>query len=107
MCLDIYIYMLLHNDLMRDYVDLVMLRNITGSYGQPVIEVAYVEILFCSTEVVWELIAREEWLGCRYDASPMFDILESTPVWAQYILFFGFRDIKLICIMFLKYKYIL
>ena len=84
-----------------------MLRSTTGSYGQHVIEVAYGEILFHSTEVVWELIAREEWLGCRHDASPMFDILGSTPVWAQYILFFGFHDIKRICIMFLKSIYII
>ena len=48
--LDIYIYMLLHNDLMRGHVDLVMLRSTTGSYGRPVIEVAYGEILFHSTE---------------------------------------------------------
>ena len=40
------------------------------------------------------MIAREEWLGCRHDASPMFDILGSTPVWAQCILFSGFQVIK-------------
>ena len=40
-----------------------------------------------STEAVWEMIAREEWLGCRYDVSPMFDIPGSTPVWAHYIIF--------------------
>ena len=34
------------------------------------------------------MIAREEWLGCRHDASPMFDILGSTLVWVQCILFF-------------------
>ena len=39
------------------------------------------------------MVAREEWLGCRHDASPMFDIPESTPVWAQRI-FFGFQYIK-------------
>ena len=58
--LDMYIYILLHNDLMKDHVDLVMLRSTTGSYGRPVIEVTYEEILFHSTEAVWELIAREE-----------------------------------------------
>ena len=51
---------ILYNDLMRGHVDLVMLRSITGSYGRPVIEVAYEEILFHSTKAVWELIAREE-----------------------------------------------
>ena len=33
------------------------------------------------------MIAREEWLGYRHDASPMFDIPGSTPMWAQCILF--------------------
>ena len=46
-----------------------MLRSTTGSYGRPVIKVAYGEILFHSTEAVWELIAREEWLGCRHDVA--------------------------------------
>ena len=39
-------------------------------------------------------LAREEWLGCRHVASPMFDIPRSTPVWAPYILFSNFYDIK-------------
>ena len=43
---------ILHNDLMRGHVDLVMLRSTIGSYGQPVIEVVYEEILFHSTKVV-------------------------------------------------------
>ena len=38
--------MLLHNDLMRGHMDLVMLRSTTGSYGQPMLEVAYGETLF-------------------------------------------------------------
>ena len=80
-----------------------MLRSTTGSYGRPMIEVAYGKTLFHFIEVVWEMIAREEWLGCRHDASPMLDILGSTPVCAQYILLSGFqRYKKLICIMFLN-----
>ena len=73
---------------------IVMLRSTTGPYGQPMIEVAYEEILFHSTEVVWEIIVQEEWLGCRYDASLIFDIPGSTPVWAPYILFSNFHNIK-------------
>ena len=97
----IFYICILHNDLMRGHVDLMMLRSTTGSYGRPVIEVAYGEILFHSTEAVWELLAWEEWLGCRHDTSLMFDIPESTPVWVQYILFFSFYDIKIyIHIMF-------
>ena len=61
----------------------------------PVTEVAYGEIMIHSTEAIWELLAREEWLGCRHDSSPMVDILGSTPMWAQYIVFFGFHDIKI------------
>ena len=49
---------------------------------------------FHSTEAIWGMIAREEWLGCRHDASPMLDIPGLTPVWAQCILFSGFQDIK-------------
>ena len=64
-----------------------MLRSTTGPYGRLVIEVAYGETLFHSTEVVWEMKAREEWLECRHDTSPMLDTLESTPVWAPYIIF--------------------
>ena len=44
--LDVYIYMLLHNDLMRVHMDLVMLRSTTGPYGRPVIEVVYGEMIF-------------------------------------------------------------
>ena len=65
-----------------------------------VIESAYSETMIHSTETVWEMLAREEWLGCCHNASPMFDIPESTPMWAPYMIFFGFRDIKSICIMF-------
>ena len=50
--LDIYIYMLLHNDLIKGHVDLMMLRSATGSYGRPVLEVAYGETLFSLTEAV-------------------------------------------------------
>ena len=57
------------------------------------IEVAYGEMIFHSTEAVWEMVAWEEWLGCQHDASLMFDIPELTPVWAQCILFFGFFKI--------------
>ena len=46
------------------------------------------------TEAVWEMIAREEWLGCRHDASPMFGIPGSTPVWARYVLFSSFQKYK-------------
>ena len=67
---------------------MVILHSTMDPYGRPVIEVAYGEILFHSTETVWEMVAREELLGCRHDASPMFNIPRSTPVWAQYILFF-------------------
>ena len=59
---------------------MVMLRSITGSYGRPMIEVTYGETIFNFTETVWEMVAWEEWLECRHDASLMFDIPKSTPV---------------------------
>ena len=58
------------------------------------IEVAYGEMIFHSTEAELEMLVREEWLGCQHDASPMFDIPGSTPVWAPYI-FFDFQNIKI------------
>ena len=70
------------------------LRSITGSYGRSAIEVVYREILIHFTEIVWEILVQEEWLECRHDASPMFDILGSTPVWTQYIYFLDFKDTK-------------
>ena len=87
----IYIYMLLHNDLMRDHVDLVMLCSTTDSYGRLVIAVAYGEIL-----------AQNEWLGGRHDASPMFDIPGLTLVWATYMIFSSFHDVKIYMYYILK-----
>ena len=78
-----------------DFNLMVMLRSTMVSYGRPVTKVAYGEIIFHSTETVWEMVARKKWLGCRHDASPMFDIPRSTPVWAPYILFSDFQDIKI------------
>ena len=82
---------------------MVMLRSTIGSYGRLVIEVAYGETIFHSTKVVWDMVAREEWLWCRHDASPMFAIPGSTPVWAPYILFYDFHDIKTYIYYVLKY----
>ena len=76
-----------------------------GSYGRPVIEVVYGETLIHSTKAVWEILAREEWLGCRHDTSLMVDIPGSTPVWAPYMIFFGFHDIKSILLCFKIYMY--
>ena len=83
----------------------VMLRNTTGPYGRPVLEVAYGEFfVFHSTEAVWERIARKEWLGCRHDASSMFDIPGSTLVWAPYMLFSDFQDISIYIYMYIVFK---
>ena len=77
----LYMYMYRYNhDYVMDFYLMVMLRSTTGSYGRPVIEVAYGEMIFHSTKAVWEMIVREEWLRCRHDASLMFDIPGSTPV---------------------------
>ena len=66
------------------------------------IKAACGETMIHSTETIWEILAREKWLGCRYDESPMFDILGSTPVWAPYMIFFGFYDIKIYMYYVLK-----
>ena len=59
---------------------------------------------FHFTEVVWEMIAQEEWLGCRHVASPMLGIPRSTPVCAQlyYFLFFLLYNKTYV---FLKYEF--
>ena len=49
------------------------------------------------------MIAQEEWLGYRHDASPIFDILGSTLVWAQCIIFW-FLIYKNLCICILLSK---
>ena len=77
------------------------LHSTRGSYGRSVLEVAYERQLFHSTETIWEMLAWEEWLVCRHDASPMVDTPGSTPIWAQYMYFWLF-NIKSICIMFWK-----
>ena len=90
-----YIHLCMYDhDFDMDFHLMVMLRSTTGPYGWLLIEVAYGRWYFHSTEAVWEMIAREEWLGCRHDTSPMFDMPGSTLVWAPCILFFGFQDIK-------------
>ena len=87
-----YIMILWWWDVMRTWW---WLCSTTGSYGRLVIEVAYGETLIHSTKAVWKILARKEWLGCRHDTSPMFDISKSTLVWAQCIyIFFGFQTYK-------------
>ena len=74
----------------------------------PVIEIAYGETMIHFTKTIWEMLARKEWLGCRQDASPMFDIPRSTPVWAPYMIFSGFHDIKIyIYVLCFKNLYVL
>ena len=80
--------------MMRYHEDTVMLRSTTGSYGRPVIEVAYGETMISLHRGCLGDISSGRVLGCRHDASPMFDIPGSTPVWAQYLLFFYFQRYK-------------
>ena len=101
-------YIFFYMDMMRLSNLWWWLRSTTGSsYRWPVIEVAYGEIIFHSTEAVWETLAREEWLGCRHDTAPMVDIPRSTSVWAQYMIFFGFHDIKIYMYYVLKSIFII
>ena len=45
-----------------------------------VIDAANGETMIHSNEVVWEMLAQEEWLGCRHDTLPIVNILGLTPV---------------------------
>ena len=103
-CIFWYTWIYLYKyDYVMDFNLMVMLRSTTSPYGRPVIEVAYGETIFHSTEAVQEMVAREEWLGCRHDASPMSDIPGSTPVWAPYTFFwFSIYQNLYICITFSK-----
>ena len=76
-----------------------------ASMGWPVIEATYGETMIHSIKAVWEILAREEWLGCHHDASPMLDILRLTPLWAPCMIFSSFLDIKSMCIFFKIYMY--
>ena len=77
-----------------DFNLMVMLRSTTGLYGRPVIEVAYGEMIFSLHRGCMGDDSSRRVVGCWHDTSPMFDIPESTLVWAPYILFFDFQDIK-------------
>ena len=87
LCILIYTYIFKY-DYDMSFNLLMMLHSTTGPYERPVIDVVYGETIFYSTKAVWEMVARKEWLRYRHDASPMFDLPGSKPVWAPYILFF-------------------
>ena len=89
--------------LMGYHEDTVMVRSTTDSYGRSLLEAVYEERIIHSTEAIWQILARKEWLGCWHDTSPMVDILGSTLVWTQYMLFFDFKIWKVLCIMFWKF----
>ena len=57
--------------MMRCHKDTMMLCSTTSSYGRLVIETAYGETMIHFTKAVWEILAREKWLGYRHDASLM------------------------------------
>ena len=82
------------HDYVIDFYLMVMLRSTTGPYGRHVIEVAYGEMILSFHRGCMGDDNSRRVVGCRHDASPMFDIPGSTPMWAQCILFSGFEDIK-------------
>ena len=70
--------MILYDDEMWGHGDgYVVLR---ASMDGPVIDAAYGETMIHSIEAVWEMLVREEWLGCRHDTLLMVDIPRSTLV---------------------------
>ena len=101
MYIDIHIC-ILYDDFMRCHEDMVMLRNTTGSYGRPVLEVAYGETLFSLHQG-----------SMRYDSSGrVVEVLTwciahvrhtrvNTSLGFVYVIFW-FYDIKTICTMFLN-----
>ena len=68
---------------------MVILRSTTGPCGRPMLEVAYGDILFSlHRDCLGGKLGKSGW-GVDM-MSPMLDIPGSTPVWAHWILFFGF-----------------
>ena len=59
MYFDIHVLMYRYNYVMSFHL-MVMLRSTMDSYGRFVIEVAYREMIFHSTEAIWEMVVREE-----------------------------------------------
>ena len=58
-------------------------------------------LYFHSTEAVWEMVAREEWLGCRHAVAHVGHTQVNTSVGSTFY-FWVFHSIKLICTMFSK-----
>ena len=69
---------------------MVILRSTMGPYGRLMTEVAYGRCYFNSTEAVWELIAQEEWLGCRHDVAHVGHTRVNTSVGSMYTIFWVF-----------------
>ena len=49
---------------------------------------------FHSTEAVWEMLAREEWLRCRHVVAHVGHTRVNTSVGSTYIIFLIFKNIK-------------
>ena len=83
-----------------------MLRSTMGSYERLVIEAVYGETMIRSVEIIWEILAWEEWLECSHNSLSMFDIPGLTLVCTSYVIFFGFHDIKIYILCFKIYIFI-
>ena len=71
-----------------------MIRSTTDSYGRPVIEVAYGETMIHSTEAVWEILARKEWLGVGMMHHPCLTYSGRHKCGLNIDIFFGFQGYK-------------
>ena len=61
---------------------------------------------FHSTEAVWEMIAREEWLGYRHDVAYVGHTWVNTSVGSMCIVFWIFILKTLNIYMYIVFKYI-
>ena len=88
----LYMYICLHDHdyVMEYFYFMVILRSTTGPYGRPMIEVAMGRLYFHSTETVWEMIAREEWLRCRHDVAHVGHTRVNTSLGSMCIVFWIF-----------------
>ena len=104
-CIYKYVYYTRFYEIMRCHEDTVMLRSTTGSYGRPVIEVAYREMILS----LHQGCMRDDSLGIVVWVSTWYIVYAwhtrvNTNLGSVYIFFFWFSRYKNLCICILFSK---
>ena len=91
-CVHVWLYV--HDYVMVYFFILVIVCSTMGPYGRPILEVAYGEILFSLHRGCMRVDSSGRVVGMSTWCRPCWDILGSTPVWAQCTIFLSFYNIK-------------